>query len=114
MDLERDEIVSANDFLKKRSLICANSGTPVDKNIIDLLDDNMNSDKFNDVVISKLDYENKHKLIQKLSQARYNKYNPTKQIKFKKDIADKFALAKGEKKNDDFILELLELYKKQN
>ena len=112
MDFSKDEIVKANNFLRKRSLICANSGTPVDRNIIELLSDKMNSDEFNSTIMTKLDYENKHKLIQSLSQARYNKYNPTKQIKFKKEVADKFAEFRGSKSNNDFILELLEMYEK--
>ncbi len=112
MDFSKEEIVKANDFLRKRSLVCANSGTPVDRNIIELLDDKMSSEKFNEVIMPKLDYENKHKLIQSLSQARYNKFNPSRQIKFKKEVADKFTSLRGEKSNNDFILELLELYEK--
>ena len=111
MELSKDEIVIANDFLRKKALVCSGNGKPIKRELIDLLNDNMSSDDFNKIILSRLCYENKHKLISMLSQKRYNKFNPSKQLKFKKDIATEFALLKGTKSTNDFLKELLELYK---
>ncbi len=112
MELSKDEIIVANNFLRKRSMVCSGNGKPVGRVVIDLLNDNMSSEDFNEIILSKLCYENKHKLISMLSQKRYSKWNPTKQIKFKKKIADKFSVEKGEKTNDVFLEELLEFWLK--
>ncbi len=110
LELTKDEIIVANNFLRKRSLVCSGNGKPVGRVVIDLLNDNMSSEDFNEIILTKLCYENKHKLITMLSQRRYNRFNPSKQLKFKKKIADKFMVEKGEKDNNKFLEELLEFW----
>lgn len=112
MEFTKEEIVKSNDFLRKKSMACSNAGKPINKEVLDLLDDNMSSDDFNQIILTKLCYENKHKLVMMISQKRYNQSNPSKQLKFKKKISDKFLLSKGDKQTNEFLEEVIDFYNK--
>ena len=102
MELTKEEIQLSNAYLKRRKSIS--------KEIISKLNDNMDSDDFNIIIITALSYEEKHKLNLMLSQKRYLKSNPIKQIKFKKENAERFIKLKQTRNSDTFLEELLDSY----
>ena len=112
MKLTKEEIIKANDYLRKKGLGCSSDKSNICKKLLGKLDDDMTSEDFFKYIVPNLNYEIKHKLGVSIAQSRYRKKYPTKQVKFKKNIADEFKIAKKSKTNDEFLKELLELYSK--